>query len=249
MLLILPFTLLPAPIYSQSTRTSRSAILIRQRIVIVRSKEFAKDFPDRERATIVYPFVVRVPNPVVLRKVRALLDVRNIFDTSVKEYRENNWLDEFDYVVNYNSNDILDLTFSESGMAAYPDSQSRTISINLRTGNLIKARHVFVEEKLPELARLVDAKLQQEVAEIIKAAKEDRTLQDASSIVEALEDAKFVLKDLDNLSINNDGVTFLFQLGFPHVHRAFEPVGRYLFSYAELKSFIKPNGPLGTFIR
>jgi hypothetical protein len=81
------------------------------------------------------------------------------------------------------------------------------------------------------------------------AAKADRRLTEASSIVEALEEVQFEIKDLDNLSIGPDGVTFLYEVGFPHVHRAFEPDGRYLFSYSSLKSFIKPTGALGQFIQ
>ena len=245
MLLLVAFAvLLPAQIHSQSKAT-----IIRKRIVIVRSGKFAKDFPDRTRATISYPLVTRVSNPAILSKVRSLLSVANIFETSLKEYRENNWLDEFDYVVNYNDNNILDVTFTQSGMAAYPDSQSRTISIDLRTGSVIKARDVFVVAKLTELARLVDAKLQKDTAEVTLAAKADRQLTEASSIVEALEEVKFEVKDLDDFSINKDGVTFLYEVGFPHAHRAFEPGGHYLFSYSKLKPFINPNGPLGQFIK
>jgi len=235
---------LPTQVHSQSKAT-----IIRKRIVIVRSGKFAKDFPDRKRATISYPFVTGLNDRVVLRKVRSLLSVDNVFETSLKEYRENNWLDEFDYVVNFNANNILDVTFTQSGMAAYPDSQSRTISIDLRTGSVIKARDVFVVAKLTELARLVDAKLQADIAEVILAAKADRQLTETSSIVEALEEVKFEVKDLDDFSINKDGVTFLYEVGFPHAHRAFEPGGHYLFSYSELKPFIKPTGPLGQFVK
>jgi hypothetical protein len=244
MLLLVAFTIfLPAQIYSQTKAT-----IIRKQIVIVRSGEFAKSYPDRTRATISYPVVSGLRNPTVLRKVRSLLSVGNIFETSVKEYRENNWLDEFDYVVNYNANNILDVTFTQSGMAAYPDTQSRTIPIDLQTGNLIKAKDIFVEAKLPELARLVDAKLQRDIAEVILAAKADRQLTEASSVVEALEEAKFEVKDLDEFSIGPKGVTFLYELGFPHAHRAFEPNGRYLFSYFDLRMFLKPGGPLAQFI-
>lgn len=249
-LLVVAFAL-PALSTHTFSQTSSKATIVRKRIVIVRSGKFAKDFPDRTRATITYPLVTRVPNPAMLSKVRLLLSVSNIFETSLKEYRENNWLDEFDYVVNYNANNILDITFTQSGMAAYPDTQSRTVAVNLRTGNAIKASDLFLEAKMPELIGLVDAKLQAELAEIIKAAKEDRTLPvpEASSIVELLQSVKFEVKDLDNFSINKDGVTFLFEVGFPHVHRAFEPDGRYRFSYLELKPFIKPNSPVAQFVK
>ena len=45
------------------------------------------------------------------RRVRALLDFKNIFGYSLKEYREDAWLTEFDYVVNHNGNSLLDITF------------------------------------------------------------------------------------------------------------------------------------------
>ena len=245
MLLVIAFTVfLPVQIHSQSKAT-----IIRKRIEIVRSGKFAKDFPDRKRAIINYPFVTGLNDRVVLRKVRSLLSVENVFETSLKEYRENNWLDVFDYVVNYNANNILDVSFTQSGMAAYPDSQSRTIPIDLRTGNVITAKDVFVVTKLAELARLVDAKLQADIAKVILAAKADRQLTEASSIVEALEEVKFEVKDLDDFSINKDGVTFLYEVGFPHAHRAFEPGGHYLFPYSSLKPFIKPTGPLGQFVK
>ncbi|HTG92222.1 MAG TPA: hypothetical protein VL866_06530 [Pyrinomonadaceae bacterium] len=245
MLLLVAFTVfLPAQIHSQSKAT-----IIRKRIVIVRSGKFAKDFPDRKRATISYPFVTGLRDRVVLGKVRSLLSVGNVFQTSFREYRENNWLDEFDYIVNYNANNILDVTFTQSGMAAYPDSQARTISIDLRTGNVITAKNIFAVRTLAELARLVDAKLQADIAQVILAAKADRQLTEASSIVEALEEVKFEVKDLDDFSINKDGVTFLYEVGFPHVHRAFEPGGHYLFSYSELRPFISPDGPLGQFVK
>ena len=202
--------------------------------------------PTRKRATIRYPFVSGLPNPIILRKVRSLLHYENIFDTSLKEYREWNWLDEFDYVVNHNADYLLDVTFTQVGTAAYPDSQSKTIVINLKTGNVVKARDVFVEEKLPELARMVNEKLQTEAAEMIKAASGH---EDGPSIVEALKDLKFEVKNLDDLSISKDGVTFLYDVGFPHVHEAFEPEGRYLFSYSTLKPFIKPGGPLAQSVK
>ena len=230
-------------------RNFNKATIIRKRIVIVRSVKFAKDFPDRKRATISYPFVTGLNDRVVLGKVRSLLSVDKVFETSLKEYRENNWLDVFDYVVNYNANNILDVTFTQSGMAAYPDSQSRTISIDLRTGNVLTAKDIFVAAKLAELARLVDARLQADTARVILAAKAERQLTEASSIVEALEEVKFEVRDLDDFSINKNGVTFLYEVGFPHVHRAFEPNGRYLFSYSDLKPFIKPAGPLGQFVK
>ena len=214
-------------------------------IKIVRTGKFARDVPSRKIATIRYPIVSGLRDQTILRKVRSLLHYENVFDTSLKEYREWNWLDEFDYVVNYNANYILDVTFTQVGTAAYPDSQSKTIVINLETGNVLKARDIFVEARFPELAKAVDEKLQAEVAELIKAANGH---EDGPSIIEALKDLKFEVKHLDDFSISKDGVTFLYDAGFPHVHEAFNPNGHYLFPYATLHSFIKPGGLLAPLV-
>ena len=45
--------------------------------------------------------------------MRSLLDFKNIFDYSLKEYREDAWLAEFAYNVNHNSDYLLDITFTQ----------------------------------------------------------------------------------------------------------------------------------------
>jgi hypothetical protein len=48
--------------------------------------------------------------------------------------------------------------------------------------------------------------------------------------------------------VGRTGITFLYDAGFPHAIKAFEPQGKYFFTYAELKLYIKRDGPLGQFI-
>lgn len=227
-------------------------VIEKRRVVIVRTGKFVRDFPSRRRAVISYPFVRSgAGNAAALRKVRALLQVKNIFDTSVAEYREDTWLDEFDYKVNYNKNFILDITFMVNGMGAYPDGQTRNFAINLKTGEVIKARDVFKAEALKTLAEMVDRKLQAENKQTLKVMEQDSsvTAEDRSYYQEQLAPLKFEIANLDDMSINDKGVTFLYDAGFPHVIQALEPNGQYFFTYAELRSFIKPEGQLGIFVR
>lgn len=245
-LLLSLFPVVQGSSQSRSIAHPDRVTIVTKQVLIVRTGKFARDVPSRRKATIRYPFVSGLRNKAVLLKVRQLVHFENVFDTSLREYREWNWLDEFDYVINYNADYILDLTFTQIGTAAYPDSQSKTISINLKTGNILKASDLFVEESFAELAKAVDEKLRVEVVELIKAAKGH---EDGASIVEALEELKFEVKNLDDFSINQDGVTFLYDVGFPHVQSGFEPEGRYLFSYSSLKPFIRPDGPIAKFLR
>jgi hypothetical protein len=226
-------------------------VIAKKRIVIVRTGKLVRDFPTRKRAIINYPSITSgASSAAALRKVRSLLQLKNIFDTSLAEYKSDTWLDEFDYEVNYNKNFILDITFTQSGMGAYPDDHTKHFAINLKTGDLIKARDVFKPSSLQTLAGMADRKLRAEREENLKAvAQDDSTAEDKQNLREQLDGLKFQVDNLDEFSIGDKGITFLYDAGFPHAIQALEPVGRYFFSYAELRSFIKPEGPLGSFAR
>jgi hypothetical protein len=60
---------------------------------------------------------------------------------------------------------------------------------------------------------------------------------------------KFKRSNLDDFSISDKGLTFLYDAEFPHVVQALQPAGEYFFSYAELRPYIRREGLLGTFIR
>ena len=230
------------PVVTIGSDAGASVIIQKRRITLVRSGNIARQFPDRRRAVVIYPVIGGPRNSAVLRKVRALLDFKNIFDTSLAEYRSDAWLTEFDYKVNYNKNFILDITFTQSGMGAYPDTHTKHFAINLRSGELIQASDAFTS--LDALARLVNQKLQAEIEQVKKENPGER-----ESIEPTLNDLRIDASGLNDLSVNARGVTFIYDAGFPHVIQALEPVGRYFFNFTELKPYIRPDGPLGVFIR
>jgi hypothetical protein len=221
-----------------------SVVIQKRRTVLVRTGKLARDFPERKRATISYPVIVGPRNSAVLQKVRALFDFKNIFGTSLAEYRTDAWLSEFDYKVNYNRNFILDVTFRQEGMGAYPDTHTKHFIINLKNGELIKAADAFDASSLETLAEMVDKKLQTENQETIRDSGDDR-----ETAKDLLKDLKFKASNLDEFSVSDKGITFLYDAEFPHVVQAFQPAGEYFFSFAALKSYIKRDGPLGVFVR
>ena len=230
---------------TKSQTTDDHVIIQRRRIVLVRSPELAKEFPHRKTAVVTYPVVSGLSDPAVLRRVRSAFDFKNIFDYSLKDYREDTWLEEFTYVVNYNRNYLLDITFTQSGAAAYPDEQSKHFLINLRDGHVVKARDAFESAKLDSLAAMVNRELQQEIKRLITENKEP---DEKEAVDGAYDNLKFELKDLDEFSVGPKGITFLYDAGFPHVIQALQPEGRYFFSYSHLKPYIKRDGPLGQFV-
>jgi hypothetical protein len=214
-------------------------IIQRRRIVLVRSRELAKEFPHKKTAVVTYPIVSGLRNPAVLRRVRAALEFKNIFDYSLDEYRNDTWLSEFTYTVNYNKHYMLDITFEQSGSGAYPDDHSKHFLIDLKDGRIVKATDVFEPGKLESLAALINRQLQNEIKQIVKDNGEDAG--------DAHESLKFEVSDLNDFSVGPKGVIFLYDAGFPHVIQALQPAGRYFFSYAKLQDYIKSDGLLGRF--
>lgn len=234
-----------APAFAASALEGVPSVVIqKRRVVLVRTGKIARDFPERKRAVVSYPIIGGPKNSTVLRKVRALFDFKNIFDTSLAEYRADAWLSEFDYKVNYNRNFILDVTFIQDGVAAYPDTHTRHFAINLKNGELIKATDAFNSSSLEQLAALVDEKLQSEIQQIIRDNAAER-----ENVESMAKELKIDASKLNDFSISDKGITFLYDAGFPHVVKALEPVGEYLFTFSELKSFINPDGPLKIFVR
>jgi len=234
----------------QVTTVRNDRVIVKPRtIVIVRSGQIAKEFPEKKRATVKFPLVSGLSDARVLRRVQTMLQVKNVFDTSVAEYRDGNWLEEFTYKLNYNNNYILDITFEQSGLGAYPDTQTKHFAINLKNGGVIKASDAFQPQKLGALLEMVKRKFQAELKQILVDLRESRSdPEDIRIAKEAQEALEYKLADLDEFAVGDKGITFLYDAGYPHAIQAFEPEGRYFFSYAELKPYIKRDGPLGQFV-
>jgi len=226
------------------------AVVRPRTVVIIRRGALIKDFPDKKRATVTYPVISGLKDPQVLRRVQAILQVKNVFDSSIAEYRGDNWLEEFRYEVNYNKNSILDITFTQDGSGAYPDMQTKHFAINLKNGKVIKASDVFITSSLTTLRTMLDGKLKSELKEILESLRDSKSdPEDVRIATEAQEPLGYTIENLDDFEVGAKGVTFLYDAGYPHVIQAFEPNGRYFFSYSELKPFIKRDGPLGQFVQ
>ena len=101
---------------------------------------------------------------------------------------------------------------------------------------------------MAQLAANLNQKLQAELKTILQELSDSRSdAEDVRIARKAQEPLRFTLENLDNFSVDPKGITFLYDAGYPHAIQAFEPVGRYFFSYSELKPYIKPDGPLRQF--
>ncbi len=205
-----------------------------------------KGFEHKKTFTITYPKVSGL-TAALNKKIENTLSYERVFDFTVKEeINELFWLYEADYAVDYNNKGILAVALSINGSGAYPSGSTKHIVVNTKNGNQIKAADVFT--KLPELARFADKSLQSRIKKEIAERRKD-SAEDGETLQENLSGAKFKAENLEFFSINQKGVTFHYEFGFPHVILALEPDDNFFFTYNQLKPFIKQDGLLNQFIR
>lgn len=222
-------------------------VLIEPKTVTFTRGKKGQDYPAYKEATIKYPLVTGLTDQTVLQKVQTALSLKSVMGQSLDELRtefqESWWLSDIDYTVNYNQNALLDLTFTISGVGAYPSTYEKHRLVSLKTGKILKATDVFKKESFGAIAVMVNKAMQAEVkAAIANGDKEGADLRDQ------LTNKRFQIKHLNAFSISDKGVTFLYDFDFPHVILALQPSGRYFFSYDQLKMYIKPDGALGVFL-
>lgn len=237
----MPF-LLVAEAGHASANPSLSALIKEKQVVLERQTA-----PEHKKtATLRYPFVTGlqqgdeiIQSETARQQIQAILDPSAVFSTSQQEWQADNWLDTVSYHIDYNDNNILAVTFQLAGSGAYPDVAIKHLVINLKAGTLLGAQDIFQAAMLQALADEVNKALQAAIAE--KAAEEQEDIE--------MDEYTFQVKHLDNFSVNQKGVTFFYDFGFPHAMKALEPKDDYSFSYQELKTYIQPNGLLGIFIQ
>src|SRR6266852_3902126 len=246
--LALPMTLFAMAALSNVAAQDRIVVQPRT-VVVLRSGKGVRDFPERKRAIVRYPMVRGLLDVALVSRIQNTLTMKNVFDHTMEEFRRNPGLLSYDYKVNYNQNYLLDITFTEETEGAYPDTGTKHFLINLKNGKVVRAADAFNPNSLNALAGLVDKKLKAEVAELIKVNEDDKSsdAEAKSWVRDELKKLRIGAQNLDEFSVSDKGVTFLFDAGFPHAIQALQPEGKYFFSYAELRPYIKREGPLSVF--
>ncbi len=204
-------------------------------------KRTGADVPDHKRTfEINYPKIAGATG----KKIEAILNYEKNFDFKIsEEIKEMYWLESADYTVNYNKYSILDVTLVIEGAGAYPSGSSKYLIVNTKTGTRVKPSDVFTN--LSGLAALGSKMQQAEMkAETERIKKEEPDFDPA----EYFNNAKFTTENLWAFTVSDQGLTFHYDYGFPHVSQALQPDGEYFFSWAELKPFIKKDGLFAKFI-
>ena len=235
LLFVALFAGLSSIVFAQSvTITPRKVTYKRPKPLAAHKRSFTVNYPK-----------VKAPTPVLAKRIENSLSYEKIFNFKIsEELRTIQWLEEANYDVDYNKNGILGLTMWIEGSGAYPWGVSKPIIINLKTGERVKPQDVFI--RLTDLVAkgrsAQRAEIKKAIAEIKKENPNEQNPQ------QLFVNAKYNLKDLNEFSISDQGVTFWYNYNFPNVIKALQPEGRYFFSWADLKPYIKPGGLLAQFV-
>lgn len=222
----------------------------------------SKDFDWRKEFTVRYPVIEGLKSESINHKINSIFNYEKVFDVSLIESIEGDtWLSELDYEVKFLQKPFLNLILHMEGIGAYPWHDSQAITVNVETGERIKITDLFKEESLKRLAYIVDefvqldlrkASLKEIYINEIPLNPEEETEEFEVTInwlKERFGHEKVTVDDLNNFSLDEYGITFIHDFGFPHVIKALEPEGQYYFEYSSLKQFIKENSILEKFIQ
>ncbi len=210
--------------------------------------EYKRPKPDnefRKSFTVTYPKVSGV-SAALAAKIEKTISYEDVLSLNLKdEMGESQWLEEATFDVGFNDRGVLSIYLSQSGTAAYPSVFGKNVVVDLATGNAVSAADVF--GNLDKLAEKCSEMQKKEIADQLKVIEKDEPdFVENAKIYFA--DAKFTRENLEGFSVNADGVTFVYDYGFPHVAQALEPSGTYLIPWSNLKPFVLRQGLLGKFV-
>lgn len=214
---------------------------------------------------IIFPKVRGISNAGILNNVNQILNFKNVTgfnleDADVKS--SSGGLTNVDYQVNYDKNNVLNISFIMDYMGAYPSESTKNYSINITSGEIIKPADIFYQNKINDLIGVLNVKLQDNINQKIDLVRKENPSNQVgecseSVINEAMQEGKsydsnygkFTEENITGYKITSNSMEFVYNFDFAHVVQACQPNGVVTLSYSQLKDYIRPDGLLGSEIK
>ena len=196
--------------------------------------------------TINYPRV-KAATPALSKKIEAAISYSSILGLNLQEeLNDVQWLESADYKVVYNKNGVLTIDLFMEGSGAYPSGTTKTAVVDVRKGTILKTSDAFTD--LQGLAAMVRKVQKKEIATAIAEIRKDPENNEPDPAT-LFKDADFRRKDLEGFSVDDQGVTFKYDYGFPHVIQALQPEGNFFFNWTQLRPYLLRGGLLARLAR
>ena len=202
--------------------------------------------------TIVYPIVVTKDSAVdemINNEIKTqVLDIEDNNASAAKLLAEriDEGLINLSYEVSFKKNNILSMSITSEGCAAYCSSYHNYFNFDLKTGELIGISTIIDETKIDSLRTLV----QKEKRKALDEYKKEEILEVDSVHIDSA-DYRWIVNYVDencldsieigNFSLSDSAIEFMDRCVFPHVIRSQEPVYHLVYSYKFLSEFLKPE--------
>ena len=216
----------------------------------------------RKEFRVRYPIIEGIKSESLLFKINSVFSYEKVFDILIADsIKGDTWLNDLDYSIHFFKKPFLNLLFYMEGTGAYPWTVTQSIVINYETGDLIGIEDIFNEHSLERLASIINEFVQ---LDLRKASLQEKyigenPLESDLELNGIEENINWIEKrfghdtvnveNIRDFSLNEYGITFIYDFGFPHVIKALEPEGHYYFEYSSLIHFIKDNSVLKKFIK
>jgi hypothetical protein len=235
------------------------SVKVKDTVVILRHQEEGSAGGSARTAEVHFPVVSGLTNAAVMVKVQKAVSLQTVLGQSVEQFQEDfqrrPTLESIEFQVNHNRNSILCLTFTHCGTVAHLLCYNRYVTVDLKTGDPIKAETAFVNPT--GLAMLIDGALQAEIRQTLEDARRDDNAESyVRDILENELDSSdptrrhaYEATSLNEFFVEEKGVTFVYHYYFSAPGRYFEPSGQFFFDWKTLKPYITPGGPFARFAR
>lgn len=227
-----------------ATGHGQSVVITAKKVVYTRPtpiSEYKRSF------TINYP-KIKAATPALSKKIESAISYASVLGINVKEEQhEVQWLESADYAVGYNNYGVLSIELFMEGSGAYPSGSTKHVVVDLQTGLRAKPSTAF--SNLAGLLSLVRQAKENEVADAIVELKKDAENGDSDPESLFKNSDEYHKVSLNEFSVDENGVTFHHDYGFPHIIQALQPDGNFFFTWVKLKPYIKPGGLLARIAR
>lgn len=131
-----------------------------------------------ENSELIWPQISGIKNQEISEKVAKTIDFEKVSGKNTQAAQDAK--EESSYVVNYNDNNILSLSFYVNFKSGEASKTGKNILLDLRKGVALQVKDIFKKDRINDLLSLCDKKLQENISKYKIEGYSDRKFEEGS---------------------------------------------------------------------